>query len=101
MCLAGYRRGNYKHAWAQMLNCMGASGVETVPLDKLAKAMAKGNKAAIYFTEFCDDLASRKGIAVSRLAEIQLAAGARLSLPIYEAHRSRFCTRPQCWSSQL
>ena len=39
---------------AQMLNCMGASGVETVSLEKLAKAMAKGNKAAIYFTEFCD-----------------------------------------------
>ena len=71
---------------AQMLNCMGASGVETVTLEKLATAMAKGNKMAIYFTEFCDDLGSRKGIAVSRLAEVQLAAGERLSQDIWKAH---------------
>ena len=71
---------------AQMLNCMGASGVETVTLEKLAKAMAKGNKMAIYFTEFCDDLGSRKGIAVSRLAEVQLAAGERLGQDIWKAH---------------
>ena len=68
---------------AQMLNCMGASGVETVSLEILTKAMAKGNKAAVYFTEFCDEMDARKGIAVSRLAEVQLAAGVRLKQPLY------------------
>ena len=71
---------------AQMLNSMGVSGVETVTLEKLATAMSKGNKMAIYFTEFCDDLGSRKGIAVSRLAEVQLAAGERLSMDIWRVH---------------
>ena len=71
---------------AQMLNCMGASGVETVTSEKLAKAMSKGNKMAIYFTEFCDELGSRKGIAVSRLAEVQLAAGERLDKETWKTH---------------
>ena len=39
---------------AQLLNSMGVSGVETITLEKLATAMSKGNKMAIYFTEFCD-----------------------------------------------
>ena len=71
---------------AQMLNCMGASGVETVTLKKLAKAMSKGNKMATYFTEFCDEQGSRKGIAISRLAEVQLAAGERLKKEHWETY---------------
>ena len=71
---------------AQLLNSMGVSGVETITLEKLATAMSKGNKMAIYFTEFCDDMGSRKGIAVSRLAEVQLAAGERLSMDIWRVH---------------
>ena len=69
---------------AQMLNAMGASGVETIGLDKLAAVQAKGNKAAPYFTELCDELPSRKGIAVSRMSEVQLKAGAKLSAPVYK-----------------
>ena len=71
---------------AQMLNAMGASGVETIGLDKLAAVQAKGNKAAPYFTELCDELPSRKGIAVSRMSEVQLKAGAKLSAPVYKKH---------------
>ena len=64
---------------AQMLNCMGASGVETIPLngkealplDGVTAAMAKGNRAAAYFTEFYDEPAPRKGIAISRVAELE------------------------------
>ena len=52
---------------AQMLNCMGGSGVETIDLAKLALVQAKGDKAAQYYTEICDELASRKGITLSRM----------------------------------
>ena len=71
---------------AQMLNSMGGSGVETIDLAKLAAVQAKGNKAAPYFTELCDEAPSRKGIAMSRLSEVQLKAGAKLSANVYEKH---------------
>ena len=69
---------------AQMLNCMGGSGVETIDLAKLALVQAKGDKAAQYYTEICNELASRKGIALSRMPEVQLKAGAELSAPVYK-----------------
>ena len=52
---------------AQMLNCMGGSGVETIDLAKLALLQATGNKEAEYYTELCGELASRKGITLSRM----------------------------------
>ena len=71
---------------AQMHNSMGASGVETIGLEKLAIVQAKGNKVAPYFTELCDENEKRKGIAMSRLAEVQLKTGAKLCAPAYKMH---------------
>ena len=68
---------------AQLLNTMGASGVETIALAKLANVQKKGNKAAPYFSELCDADENRQGIAVSRVAEVQLKCGAKLSLDVY------------------
>ena len=79
-----HKMKNYDLMPAQVLNPMGASGVETVSLEAMAKTMAKGNKSVLYFTEFCDEHDARKGVAVSRLSEIQLAAGVRLRLQIYK-----------------
>ena len=100
---------------AQMLNSMGGSGVETIDLAKLALLQATGNKeaeyytelcgelasrkgitlsrmkgamAAQYYTEICNELASRKGIALSRMSEVQLKAGTKLSAQVYKKHIS-------------
>ena len=40
---------------AQMLNPMGASGIEQAPLKTLWETMQKGNKATSYFSEYCSE----------------------------------------------
>ena len=69
---------------AQMLNSMGASGVEIIPLEKLATVQYYGNMNVPHFTELCDEHPANKGIAISRLSEVQLKTGERLSLPVYK-----------------
>ena len=57
---------------------MGESGIQTASLEKLAKAMAAGNKAALFFNELCDEDSQRKGVSISRFAEVWLKVGAKL-----------------------
>ena len=67
---------------AQMLNPMGASGIEQAPLKTLWDTMQKGNKATSYFSEYCSEDAGRQAIALSRFCEVMLAAIHRLLAPI-------------------
>ena len=68
----------------QVLNPMGVSGVETIPLDKLAYVQKKGNKTVPHFSELCDLDPKRKAIAMSRISEVNLKTGAKLELPVYK-----------------
>jgi hypothetical protein len=76
----------YDQMSAQVFNPNGESGIHKTALDKLAKAMAAGNKAAAYFSELCDPMPKRKGVAISRLAEVQLLNGEKLHEPVYKKH---------------
>ena len=67
----------------QVLNPMGVSGVETIPLNKLANVQKKGNKAAPHFSELCDLDPNRKAIAMSRISEVNLKTALKLQLPVY------------------
>ena len=67
---------------AQMLNPMGASGIEQAPLKTLWDTMQKGNKATSYFSEYCSEDSGRQAIALSRFCEVMLAAIDRLEAPI-------------------
>ena len=42
---------------AQLLNPMGSSGIEKIPLDKLWEVLKKGNAKAAAFSELCMDAA--------------------------------------------
>ena len=68
----GLKLKSYDLMLHQILNSIGANGIETIPLDKVATVMSKGNKAAGYLSELCDESPAWKGIAISRLAEVQL-----------------------------
>ena len=57
---------------AQVLNPMGVSGVETVDLGRLWENMCAGNKAAEAFSELCFQEPERRGVALSRLAEVMV-----------------------------
>ena len=63
---------------SQVLNAMGESGIQTTSLKQLADVQARGNKAAAYFTELCDENLGRKHVAVSRLSEVQLQTGEKI-----------------------
>lgn len=74
---------------AQTLNAMGESGIGNASLAKVAEAMAAGNKAALFFSELCDESdvkEKRKGVAVSRLAEVMLKVGRKLKEPLYKKY---------------
>ena len=45
--------------------------------DEPTDAMANGNKAASFFSDLCDPLSKRKGIAISRLSKVQLLNDAK------------------------
>ena len=60
----------YDLAPAQALNSMGVSRIESISLLELEKMLSAGNKAAKYFTEFADDDLERKGVAISRMAQV-------------------------------
>ena len=67
---------------AQMLNAMGASGIEKAPMKTLWETMMKGNKATAYFSEYCSEDADRQAIALSRFCEVMVAAIRRLQDPL-------------------
>ena len=67
---------------AQMLNAMGASGIEKAPMKTLWETMLKGNKATAYFSEYCSEDADRQAIALSRFCEVMVAAIRRLQDPL-------------------
>jgi hypothetical protein len=75
---------SYDQMPAQVLNPNGESGISKTALPKLAKAMASGNKAAAFFNELCDPLSKRKGVAISRLSEVQLLNGTKLRDAVYK-----------------
>ena len=64
---------SYDQFSAQVFNPIGESGITKVSLENTAKAMKAGNKVAPYFSELYSPMAKRKGIEISRLAEIQPA----------------------------
>jgi hypothetical protein len=57
---------------------MGASSVETMSLKEQHDTVKKGNKAVDFFSEWGDEDTNRKGIAVSRLAEVMLQLHTRM-----------------------
>jgi hypothetical protein len=63
---------------SQALNSMGASSVETMSLKEQHDTVKKGNKAVDFFSEWGDEDTNRKGIAVSRLAEVMLQLHTRM-----------------------
>ena len=68
----------YDLAPAQALNCMGVSRIESISLAELVKMLSAGNKAAKYFTDFADDDLERKGVAISRMAQVMTIALERI-----------------------
>jgi hypothetical protein len=68
----------YDLAPAQALNCMGVSRIESISLAELVKMLSAGNKAVKYFTEFADDDPERKGVAISRMAQVMTIVLERL-----------------------
>ncbi len=54
--------------------------------DEPTDAMANGNKAASFFGDSCDPLSKRKGVAISRLSEVQLLNGEQLQQEDYKKH---------------
>ena len=63
---------------AQILNPMGASGVETISNGMLWTLMKKGNKAAMSFSEICFPEPERRSVAISRFAEVYTLAIQRI-----------------------
>jgi hypothetical protein len=60
----------YDHLAAQALNPFGVSELEKATLSQLWELIRNGNKTTRYFAEWADESPYRKGIAVSRLAEV-------------------------------
>ena len=86
------RLKNYDLLPHHVLNSMGAGGVETVSLDRLAAVMSKGNEAVKFFSELCDESLKRKGVAIICLAEIQLKVGKKLRSKVYKGTLTKPCT---------
>ena len=60
----------YDHLAVQALNPFGVSDLDKATLSQLWEVIKNGNKTTSYFAEWADSTAYRKGIAVSRLAEV-------------------------------
>ena len=69
---------HYDQVSKQVLNAMGASGVETAPLKKLYEVMASGNKGVKCFSNLCYEDPKRQRIGVSQTCEVLEAAIERL-----------------------
>ena len=80
---------------AQLLNSMGASGIETVDLPRLWRSMSAGNKATAAFSELCLGDAERQGVGLSRFAEVMVLTIKRLlETPHYEQ-----CLKDDLWQA--
>ena len=75
---------SYDQFSAQVFNPIGESNIVKVSLENTAKAMKAGNKVAPYLSELCSPMAKRKGIEISRLAEIQLLNGRKFKDDVYK-----------------
>ena len=64
----------YDHLAAQALNPFGVSELEKASLSQLWEIIVSGNKQTNYFAEWPDKDPYRKGIAISRLAQVLIAA---------------------------
>ena len=74
----------YDQMAAQLFNSEGESVITTMPLPQFAEAMAGGNQNVAFFNELCDPIPSRKGIAISRLSELQLLNGFKLQEEVFK-----------------
>ena len=54
----------------QVLNPMGVSGIDDADLDRLWRLMGTGNKACEFFSELCDEDATRHRVAISRMCQV-------------------------------
>ena len=80
---------------AQLINSMGASGIESVDLQRLWRSMAAGNKVAQAFSELCFDEPERRGVGLSRFAEVMVATIERLT----ETQHYRQCLKIELWDA--
>ena len=80
---------------AQLLNSMGASGVESVDLRRLWRSMAEGNKVVAAFSELCLGEPERHGVGLSRLAEVMVLTIRRLLDTPHYSH----CIKEELWSA--
>ena len=60
----------YDHLSVQALNPFGVSELEKASLSQIWQLVKQGNKTTCYFAEWADETPYRKGIAISRLAEV-------------------------------
>jgi len=63
---------------AQALNAMGVSRIESISLPALKDLVCAGNKAVSFFSEYADKEPARRGIAISRMAQVMLEVIDRL-----------------------
>ena len=80
---------------AQLINSMGASGIESVDLPRLWQSMAAGNKVAESFSELCFDDAERRGVGLSRLGEVMVKTIDRL----LESEHYRLYLKEELWTA--
>ena len=64
----------YDHLAVQALNPFGVSEIDRATLSQLWEIICNGNKATSYFAEWPDKDIYRKGIAISRLAQVLVNA---------------------------
>ena len=74
---------------------MGASGIETIDMQRLWDSMRTGNKGADAFSELCFDDAERWGVGLSRLAEVMVLTIERL----LECEHYAAFLKPELWVS--
>ena len=74
---------------------MGASGIETIDLCRLWKSMSSGNKVAEAFSELCFDDPERRGVGLSRLAEVMVGTIERLT----GQEHYRLCLKTELWEA--
>ena len=81
-----FKLKRYDHLAAQALKPHGVSNIEMADLKSLWTIIANGNKSVLYFAEWPDTDPWRKGIAISRLAEVMLAVITTLKDPKFAKH---------------
>jgi len=70
---------------AQALNTMGVSRIESITLPALKTLVCEGNRAVPFFSEYADQDPARRGIAISRMAQVMIEAIDRLDGDVAKA----------------